>query len=155
MYCTQCGKVLLSSSGRLILILSTGQRKSGGDNCHRYRLGVSNSRNNIQGGSGENSNRYDCPVLRNFPNLDRKADHPFLTTLFLAPVVGGRLVYLLLLFMLLLGASCGAGAAAIGYVGTTYPLVKESVLVAIETKEHEIADRVVDRLARKLEWPRG
>lgn len=57
--------------------------------------------------------------------------------------------------MLLLGASCGAGAAAIGYVGTTYPLVKESVLVAIETKEHEIADRVVDRLARKLEWPRG
>ena len=87
--------------------------------------------------------------------FDRKADHPFLTTLFLAPVVGGRLVYLLLLFMLLLGASCGAGAAAIGYVGTTYPLVKESVLVAIETKEHEIADRVVDRLARKLEWPRG
>jgi len=64
--------------------------------------------------------------------------------------VGGRLVYLLLLFILLLGASCGAGAAAIGYVGTTYPLVKESVLVAIETKEHEIADRVVDRLARKL-----
>ena len=69
--------------------------------------------------------------------------------------MGGRLVYLLLLFMLLLGASCGAGAAAIGYVGTTYPLVKESVLVAIETKEHEIAHRVVDRLARKLEWPRG
>jgi hypothetical protein len=87
--------------------------------------------------------------------FDRKADHPFLATLFLAPVVGGCFVYLLLLFMLLLGASCGAGAAAIGYVGTTYPLVKECVLVAIETKEHEIADRVVDRLARKLEWPRG
>ena len=69
--------------------------------------------------------------------------------------MGGCFVYLLLLFMLLLGASCGAGAAAIGYAGTTYPLVKECVLVAIETKEHEIADRVVDRLARKLEWPRG
>ena len=83
--------------------------------------------------------------------FDRKSDHPFLATLFLSPIVGGCFLYLLLLFMLLLSTIFGVGAAAIAYVGTTFPLVKACASVAFETKQHEVADRVVERLARKFE----
>jgi zinc ribbon protein len=83
--------------------------------------------------------------------FDRKADHPFLTTLFLAPVVGGCFLYALLLFMLLLSAIFGAGAATIAYVGTTFPLVKACASVVFETSQHKVAERVVDRLAKKFE----
>jgi hypothetical protein len=83
--------------------------------------------------------------------FDRKADHPFLTTLFLAPVVGGCFLYALLLFMVLLSTMFKAGAAAIAYVGTTVPLVKACASALLETGQHNVAERVVDRVAKKFE----
>ena len=53
--------------------------------------------------------------------FDRKGEHPFLTALFLAPVVGGCFLYALLLFMLLLSAIFGAGGRYHRLCGNNFP----------------------------------
>jgi ABC-type amino acid transport system permease subunit len=87
-------------------------------------------------------------------SYDRKEKYPLLstlyTTLFLGPIIGGCLLYVLMAAMAGLSVIFGVGAKICTYIGTTVPLVKEGVGAVIESKKERMAEKVVDRMSDKI-----
>lgn len=72
------------------------------------------------------------------------------TTLFLGPIIGGCLLYVVMAAMAELSIIFGVGAKVCTYIGTMVPLVKEGVGVAIESKKEKVAEKLVDRISGEV-----
>jgi hypothetical protein len=72
------------------------------------------------------------------------------TTLFLGPIIGGCLLYVLMAVMAGLGVIFGVGAKVCTYIGTMVPLVKEGVGVTMESKKEKLAEKIVDRISTEV-----
>jgi zinc-ribbon domain len=87
-------------------------------------------------------------------SYDPKTEYPVLktlyTTLFLGPIIGGCLLYVLMAVMAGLGLIFGVGAKVFTYIGTVIPVVKEGVGIAIESKKEKMAEKMVDRMSTKV-----
>jgi len=83
-------------------------------------------------------------------SYDRKDEHPLLTTLFLAPIIGGCLLYVVMGLMAFLSVIFGLGAKLFTFIGSAVPLVKEGVGVAMESRKEKMAERIVDQFSGEV-----
>jgi Domain of unknown function DUF140. len=72
------------------------------------------------------------------------------TSLFLGPIIGGCLLYVLMAMMLGLSVVFHVGASACAYLGGMVSLVKEGVGVAIESNKEKVAEKLVDRISGEV-----
>jgi len=72
------------------------------------------------------------------------------TTLFLGPIIGGCLLYVVMGAMAGLFVIFGVGAKVCTYIGTMVPLVREGVNVTIESRKEKMAEKMVDRISEEV-----